>query len=121
MDDLAWKGIRDEGSIPSASTNGFLVVVSKQKRGDKMITGTCLTRDEIAKRRLDLKANKAVAKKAKKDAVELEWDLIPQTIAREIAEIGYCVLYHQERAGKQVVHIALPEELEIARRDNEPE
>jgi len=82
-----------------------------------MITGTCLTQEEIAKRRFDLKTDRAVAERAEKDAVELELDLIPQTIARELSEVGYCVLYHRERAGKQVVHIALPEELEIARRD----
>ena len=78
----------------------------------------CLTRDEIAKRRYDLATKPEISQKADLDAAELESDLIPGVIARELAEIGYCILYFGERDGHSCVHVALPEEFEITNRPN---
>ena len=79
----------------------------------------CLTRDEIAKRRYDLATKPEISQKADQDATELESDLIPGVITKELAEIGYCILYFVERNGRPEVQMVSPEEFEITRTTNE--
>jgi len=81
-----------------------------------IIDKPCLSVEEIKQRRFDLRTVANVSQEAEDISAVLEEDLIPGAIANELAEVGYCILYHKKHNGRDVVHIARPEEFSIENR-----